>query len=100
MCFTINEKGLDFLLGETKLIICKRMDFWTPRNSSSSVTLLSLARVLALKKQAWDKVGNLFKPVYIVYKFQFVSLVLNFFKTISNQIFRKFYSYFSLHIQN
>ena len=50
------------------------MDFWTPRNSFSSVTLLSLARVLALKKQAWDKVGNLFKPVDIVCKFQFVSI--------------------------
>ena len=63
------RKFFFFLLGETKLIICERMDFWAPRNSSSSITLLSLARVLALKKQSWDKVGNLFKTVDIVYKF-------------------------------
>ena len=68
------------------------MDFWAPRNSSSSVTLLSLARVLALKKQAWDKVGNLFKTVDIVYKFLFVFIVLKFFKIQSHQIFRKFQS--------
>jgi len=33
---------------------------WTPRNNSSSMTLLSLARVLAIHDQPWEKVYNLF----------------------------------------
>lgn len=32
------------------------VDIWSPRNKSPSQTLLSLARVLALKEQPWEKV--------------------------------------------
>ena len=33
---------------------------WTPKNNSSSMTLLSLARVLAIHEQAWEKVSEIF----------------------------------------
>lgn len=35
------------------------VDIWSPRNKSPSQTLLSLARVLALKEQPWEKVKPL-----------------------------------------